>query len=155
MSLHLTPFLLSQTYWMIWTLSWICPWLVFFTCLAKVLCAWIFFGWGTWAASCVTALHCTALPDPQEATSSYCSLFEHKTCSYLGVTKSVLGVVHINGSKELLRSLLAIHKLSFWDSTRIKHSVSVGGNKIWRNTCYWNPQYNWTPVFSDCLFELV
>lgn len=45
---------------------------------------------------------------------------------YLGVTKFILGVINGNGSKELLRSFLAIHELSLWDSTCIQYPVSVG-----------------------------
>ena len=49
---------------------------------------------------------------------------------YLGMTKFILGVINGNGYKELLRSFLAIHELSLWDSTCIQHPVSVGKNRM-------------------------
>ena len=39
--------------------------------------------------------------------------------NYLGVAKFILGVVNVNGCKELLRSLLAVDVLSFRDGTCI------------------------------------
>ena len=52
---------------------------------------------------------------PKGQTQCQVGLRDH----YLGVTKFILGVVDVNGCKELLRSLLAVDVLSFRDRTCI------------------------------------
>lgn len=44
---------------------------------------------------------------------------------YLGVAKSVLVVVHINGGKKLFWSLFAVNELAFWNGWGIKNLVPV------------------------------
>jgi len=43
----------------------------------------------------------------------------------LGISKSVVVMINVNGSQEFLTGLLVIHKLSLWDDTGIQHLVSV------------------------------
>jgi len=43
----------------------------------------------------------------------------------LGISKSVVVMINVNGSQEFLTGLLVIHKLSIWDNTSIQHLVSM------------------------------
>lgn len=44
------------------------------------------------------------------------------------MTKFILGVVDVDGPKQLLRSLLAVDELAFGDGTGIQYLVSVKVN---------------------------
>lgn len=44
---------------------------------------------------------------------------------YLGVSKSVLVMINVNGSQKLLAGFFVVNKLAFWDDTGIQHLVSV------------------------------
>jgi hypothetical protein len=45
----------------------------------------------------------------------------------LGVSKLVVLVIHINGPKQLLRSLLVVHELALRDDTGIQYFVPESG----------------------------
>ena len=45
----------------------------------------------------------------------------------LGVSKLVVLVIHINGPKQLLRSLLVVHELALGDDTGIQYFVPESG----------------------------
>ena len=57
-------------------------------------------------------------------------------CSHLGVAKSILLPVHVNGAQKLLRSIFAINKLPFRDGAGIEDPVPGWGVELgWSDTC--------------------
>lgn len=52
------------------------------------------------------------------------------TTSYLGMSKLVLGMIHINGTEKLLWSFLVVNELTFGDDTGIQYFVSKKQNIV-------------------------
>lgn len=59
-------------------------------------------------------------------------------CSHLGVAKSILLPVHVDGAQKLLRSIFAVNKLPFRDGAGVEDPVPGGWNSVG-----WTPAGSW------------